>query len=136
MWKRTTRPSVLSPRGIDIALKLVFHSGLSIPHQKLSDAAEGLHYIDSRNVVHAGRVLIAQFGFATAGGSVEEGLDEIKYRTRFYAPEVSNGEEADKQADSFSFAMLSIEASQPDDVPTPPMVLAHHCFGSVQVSPT
>ena len=70
----------LSLRNIDIALKLVSaHSGLSIPHQKLSDAAEGLHSIHSRNVVHMGRVLIAQFRLATAGDSVEE--DWMKWNT-------------------------------------------------------
>ncbi|KAF9644348.1 kinase-like protein [Thelephora ganbajun] len=91
----------------------------------LSDIAEGLYFLHSRNIIHgdlkgpnilvdsAGHARITDFGLATVTRnlhSIRNASDDQGHTARWTAPEILNEEGTySKEADVFSFAMVMIE---------------------------
>ncbi|KAF9644747.1 kinase-like protein, partial [Thelephora ganbajun] len=90
----------------------------------LSEVAEGLSYLHSRNVIHgdlkgpnilvdgSGRMRIADFGFTAVTKNQNSIVSALPHRgctAGWAAPEVFNEEIYNKEADIFSFAMVMIE---------------------------
>lgn len=153
MWKRLDHKNIVPLLGITTApLQLVSkwmpdgnlmeyvgkHSNTN-RHDLLSDIAEGLHFLHSRNIIHGdlkgpnilidggGRARIADFGLATVTrnlDSVRSPSDDHGHTVRWAAPEVLRGEPFTTATDVFSFAMIMIEVRHTSAVPVKPWFTA------------
>ncbi|KAF9643029.1 kinase-like protein [Thelephora ganbajun] len=138
IWKYLEHPNILPLRGVTMnPLQLVSNW---MPNGNLSDyiqnnpdadrlglisnIAEGLRYLHTRNVIHGNlkglnvlvddhaRARVADFGIAVAARNlnlIRPVTTQPLHALRWSAPEVLKGEDLNKKSDIFSFAMVMIE---------------------------